>query len=120
MKKQCNISTDGQPSLACRLERLKQGLAGDDRVLDARLARMRRFPLTQWFGEHPERLEELCRAVPAIREDMTFGAAAAALWDARNTAWASEHLWLLLAPLLDIDRHMIKENDGSACYWGAR
>ena len=60
MKKQCNIPPDSQPSLVCRLERLKQGLAGDDKVLDARLARMRRFPLTQWFGEHPERLEELC------------------------------------------------------------
>lgn len=123
MSKQYNEKTQARPSLEERLGRLKKGLVSDRRVLDDRLDRMRHFPLIQWFGAHPERLEQLCRAFPAITKDMTFGKAASALWKDRKTdQWQQwqDNMWLLLSPLLDIDKYMIKLNDGGAFYWGAR
>ena len=117
MSKQYNGTSRVQPSMEERLDRLKKGLVSD------RLARMRNFPLTQWFGAHPERLEQLCRAFPAITKDMTFGKAASALWKDRKTdQWQQwqDNMWLLLSPLLGIDKYMIKLNDGGAFYWGAR
>ena len=50
MSKQYNEKTQARPSLEERLGRLKKGLVSDRRVLDDRMARMRNFPLTQWFG----------------------------------------------------------------------
>lgn len=119
MKKQDN-QWPPQPSLAERLGRLKQGLVSDSAVLDARMMQMSNFPLTSWFGNHPERLEQLSQAFPDITEDMTFGAAADILWAYQETHRGAEGMWLLLAPLLDIDHYMIKLNDGGAFYWGAR
>lgn len=123
MSKQCNGAFMARPPLDVRLGRLKKGLVSDNRVVDAKLARISSFPLTRWFGAHPERLEQLCRALPEITEDMTFGQAAAVLWSGRKTEqWRQwqQNMWLLLAPLLDIDQHMIKLNDGGAVYWGSR
>ena len=51
---------------------------------------------------------------------MTSGQAAEGLWKDRDTRTGMEGMWLLLSPLLDIDRYMVKHNDGGAFYWGAR
>lgn len=123
MSKQCNEAFRARPPLDLRLARLKGGLVSDNRVVDAKLARISSFPLSRWFGDHPERLEQLRRTLPGITEDMTFGQAAALLWEGRKTErWRQwqQNMWLLLAPLLDIDQHMIKLNDGGAVYWGSR
>ena len=120
MNEQCKSATAVRPSLEVRLDRLKHGLVSSSRVLDARLERMSSFPLTDWFGEHPERLEQLCRAFQYITRDMTFGQAADVLWSYRSTRRGIEGMWFLLSPLLDIDRYMVKHNDGGAFYWGAR
>lgn len=120
MKKRYNDPPSGRVPLERRLRRLKLGLVSDEKVLNARLSRMRSIPLTTWFEECPQQLEQLCGSVPAIRRHMTFGAAGAVLWDGRSTPQGLENMWLLLTPLLDIDRRMVKQNDGSACYWGTR
>lgn len=123
MSKQCKEEFRARPPLDLRLARLKGGLVSDNRVVDAKLVRISGFPLTQWFGEYPERLEQLRRTLPEITEDMTFGQAAALLWRGRKTErWRQwqQNMWLLLAPLLDIDSRMVKRNDGGAVYWGSR
>lgn len=114
-----NRPSSGHSPLELRLKRVKQGLVTDRKVLHARLTRMYHFPLKNWFQSDPQRLAALCQAVPAIHSGMTFGQAAAVLFDLRN-AQGRENMWLLYSPLLDIDRHMIKGNDGSAYYWGTR
>ncbi|WP_294549261.1 hypothetical protein [uncultured Pseudoflavonifractor sp.] len=120
MREQYNSAPAVRPSLEERLDRLKKGLVSDSMVLDARLEHMSSFPLADWFGEHRERLEQLSRAFPGITGDMTFGQAADVLWEHRDTRRGAEGMWLLLAPLLDADRYMVKHNDGGAFYWGAR
>ena len=120
MREQYNSTPAVRPSLEERLDRLKKGLVSDSRVLDVRLEHMSSFPLTDWFGEHRERLEQLSRVFPHITGGMTFGQAADVLWEYRDTRWGAEGMWLLLAPLLDADRYMVKHNDGGAFYWGAR
>lgn len=120
MKKQYDNPAAAQPSLEVRLDRLKKGLVSDSRVLDARLEQISGFPLTDWLGEHRERLAQLRRAFPDIGENMTFGQAADVLWKDRDTRKGIEGMWLLLSPLLDVDRYMVKHNDGGAFYWGAR
>ena len=120
MKKQYDNLTAARPSLEERLDRLKKGLVSDSRVLDARLEQISGFPLTDWLGEHRERLAQLRRAFPDIGENMTFGQAADVLWKYRDTRKGIEGMWLLLSPLLDVDRYMVKHNDGGAFYCGAR
>lgn len=120
MKKQYDNLQAARPSLEERLDRLKKGLVSDSRVLDARLEQIGGFPLTDWLGEHRERLAQLRRAFPDIAESMTFGQAADVLWKYRDTRKGIEGMWLLLSPLLDVDRYMVKHNDGGAFYWGAR
>lgn len=120
MKKQYDNLQVARPSLEERLDRLKKGLVSDSRVLDARLEQIGGFPLTDWLGEHRERLAQLRRAFPDIAESMTFGQTADVLWKYRDTRKGIEGMWLLLSPLLDIDRYMVKHNDGGAFYWGAR
>ena len=115
-----NRPSSGHSPLELRLKRVKQGLVTDRKVLHARLTRMYHFPLKNWFQSDPQRLAALCQAVPAIGRHMTFGQAAAILFDLRDTQQGRENMWLLYSPLLDIDRHMIKGNDGSAYYWGTR
>lgn len=120
MREQYNSTPAVRPSLEERLDRLKKGLVSDSRVLDVRLEHMSSFPLNDWFGERQERLEQLSRVFPHITGGMTFGQAADVLWEYRDTRWGAEGMWLLLAPLLDADRYMVKHNDGGAFYWGAR
>ena len=120
MKKQYDNPAAARPSLEERLDRLKKGLVSDSRVLDARLEQISGFPLTAWLGEHRERLAQLRRAFPDIGENMTFGQTADVLWKYRDTRKGIEGMWLLLSPLLDVDRYMVKHNDGGAFYWGAR
>ena len=113
-------SPAGRIPLSRRLEQRNRGLAGDERVIEAKLACINAFPLELWFGEHQERLEQLSRAFPDISGQTAFGAAAAALWEARANPRSREGMWLLLSPLLDIDRHMVKLENGCVYRWGAR
>ena len=68
MKKQYDNLPAARPSLEERLDRLKKGLVSDSRVLDARLEQISGFPLTDWLGEHRERLAQLRRAFPDVGE----------------------------------------------------
>ena len=120
MREQYNSTPAVRPSLEERLDRLKKGLVSDSRVLDARLERISSFPLTEWLGEHLERLAQLRRVFPDLTESMTFGQAADVLWGYRDTQKGRQGMWLLLSPRLDIDRCMVKHHDGGAFYWGAR
>ena len=120
MKRKGKAPAAGGVPLELRLTRLRQGLVSDERVVDARLGRMADMPLSQWFGEDRERLEELCRTVPGIWPGMRFGQAAALLWRRRSRPHGLEDVWQLLRPLLEMDLQLIKQTDGSAYYWGAR
>lgn len=110
----------GPVSLERRLFSVGLGLINDSRVLDARLKRMDSYPLEDWFGTHPERLEQLRAAFHGMEECATFGQAAALLWQYHPQQLGIDGMWLLLSPLLDIDQHMIKLTEGGAAFWAAR
>lgn len=120
MSKQCNPPRDRSLLLEARLSRAYQGRTADCRVLESRFARMGSYPLSQWFGAHPERLDQLRAAFPDLGECATFGQAAALLWAARKTRKSTQAMWLLLSPLLDIDRYLVKLSDGGGYSWGNR